>query len=202
MGAARFALPASLAGVAAGILLADAPGSLPTAPFLVGGLLLGSAAVAVRGRFAALAIAAVAITGVGVGAWRWEAASPPAGDDSVASLVGDEEHRLAGTVLDDPRPRGDRLQLVLGDVREATDLVQDLCGTIPGVRGVFGGRLRNAHQVEALTANLISVIIRLPARGRSLAAAAASTPGSDRRRSRACAVSEASNCHRFGASVR
>ncbi len=47
--------------------------------------------------------------------------------------------------------------LVLGDVREATDLVQDLCGTIPGVRGVYGGRLRNAHQVEALTANLISV---------------------------------------------
>ena len=29
--------------------------------------------------------------------------------------------------------------------------------TIPGVRGIFGGRLRNAHQVEALTANLISV---------------------------------------------
>ena len=28
---------------------------------------------------------------------------------------------------------------------------------IPGVRGVYGGRLRNAHQVEALTANLISV---------------------------------------------
>jgi predicted dinucleotide-binding enzyme len=25
------------------------------------------------------------------------------------------------------------------------------------VRGVYGGRLRNAHQVEALTANLISV---------------------------------------------
>ena len=41
--------------------------------------------------------------------------------------------------------------------REATDLVQDLAGTIPGVRGVYGGRLRNAHQVEALTANLISV---------------------------------------------
>ena len=39
----------------------------------------------------------------------------------------------------------------------AADLVQDLCTTIPGVRGVYGGRLRNAHQVEALTANLISV---------------------------------------------
>jgi predicted dinucleotide-binding enzyme len=47
--------------------------------------------------------------------------------------------------------------LVLGDDRAATDLVQDLAAVIPGVRGVYGGRLRNAHQVEALTANLISV---------------------------------------------
>ena len=47
--------------------------------------------------------------------------------------------------------------LVLGDDREATDLVQALAGAIPGVRGIYGGRLRNAHQVEALTANLISV---------------------------------------------
>jgi hypothetical protein len=48
-------------------------------------------------------------------------------------------------------------RLVLGDDREATDLVQALAGRIPGMRGVYGGRLRNAHQVEALTANLISV---------------------------------------------
>lgn len=47
--------------------------------------------------------------------------------------------------------------MVLGDDREATDLVQDLAGALPGVRGVYAGRLRNAHQVEALTANLISV---------------------------------------------
>ena len=47
--------------------------------------------------------------------------------------------------------------LVLGDVREATDLVQALADAIPGVRGVYAGRLRNAHQVEALTANLISI---------------------------------------------
>jgi 8-hydroxy-5-deazaflavin:NADPH oxidoreductase len=47
--------------------------------------------------------------------------------------------------------------LVLGDDREATDLVQELASVIPGVRGIYGGRLRNAHQVEALTANLIAV---------------------------------------------
>ena len=47
--------------------------------------------------------------------------------------------------------------LVLGDDREATNLVRALAERIAGVRGVYGGRLRNAHQVEALTANLISV---------------------------------------------
>jgi predicted dinucleotide-binding enzyme len=35
--------------------------------------------------------------------------------------------------------------------------VQALAGRIPGMRGIFSGRLRNAHQVESLVANLISV---------------------------------------------
>jgi 8-hydroxy-5-deazaflavin:NADPH oxidoreductase len=47
--------------------------------------------------------------------------------------------------------------LVLGDDREATDLVRALANRIPGMRGVYAGRLRNAAQVEALTANLISI---------------------------------------------
>jgi 8-hydroxy-5-deazaflavin:NADPH oxidoreductase len=47
--------------------------------------------------------------------------------------------------------------LVLGDDREATDIVRALAGRIPGMRGVYAGRLRNAAQVEALTANLISI---------------------------------------------
>jgi NADPH-dependent F420 reductase len=47
--------------------------------------------------------------------------------------------------------------LVLGDDRAATDLVRELADTVPGMRGVYGGRLRNAHQVESLTANLIAV---------------------------------------------
>ena len=47
--------------------------------------------------------------------------------------------------------------LVLGDDREATDTVRALADAIPGMRGVFGGRLRNAHQVEAFTANLIAI---------------------------------------------
>ncbi len=47
--------------------------------------------------------------------------------------------------------------LVLGEDREATDLVQALASLVPGMRGIYGGRLRNAHQVEAMTANLISI---------------------------------------------
>jgi NADPH-dependent F420 reductase len=47
--------------------------------------------------------------------------------------------------------------LVVGDDRSATDLIEQLVALIPGMRGIFGGRLRNAGQVEALTANLISI---------------------------------------------
>lgn len=67
-------------------------------------------------------------------------------------------HNVSAVKLEDPEVTSvDTDVLVLGEVREATDLIQDLADTIPGVRGVYGGRLRNAHQVEALTANLISI---------------------------------------------
>ena len=65
-------------------------------------------------------------------------------------------HNVSAVLLEDPDvDEVDTDVLVLGDDREATDLVQALADAIPGVRGVYGGRLRNAHQVEALTANLI-----------------------------------------------
>ena len=67
-------------------------------------------------------------------------------------------HNVSAVILEDPTvERVDTDVLVLGDDREATDLVQELASAIPGVRGVYGGRLRNAHQVEAFTANLISI---------------------------------------------
>ena len=53
--------------------------------------------------------------------------------------------------------------LVMGDDREATDLVCALADAIPGVRGIYGGRLRNAGQVEALSANLLAINKRYPA---------------------------------------
>ncbi|WP_199487399.1 NADPH-dependent F420 reductase [Actinomadura spongiicola] len=67
-------------------------------------------------------------------------------------------HHVSAKLLLDPGVAEMELDvLVLGNDREATDLVQALAGRIPGMRGVYGGRLHNAHQVEALTANLISI---------------------------------------------
>ena len=47
--------------------------------------------------------------------------------------------------------------LVLGEDRAAVRTVCELAGAIPGARGVYAGRLRNAGQVEALAANLIAI---------------------------------------------
>jgi NADPH-dependent F420 reductase len=69
-------------------------------------------------------------------------------------------HNVSAVKLEDPEVESvdtDVLVLGEGEDREATDLVQALAETIPGVRGVYAGRLRNAHQVEALTANLIAI---------------------------------------------
>jgi NADPH-dependent F420 reductase len=67
-------------------------------------------------------------------------------------------HNVSAVTLDDPEvEKVDCDVLVLGDDREATELVQVLADAIPGVRGLYGGRPRNAHQVEAFTANLIAI---------------------------------------------
>jgi len=67
-------------------------------------------------------------------------------------------HHVSAVLLLDPEVDSlDQDVLVLGDDRYATDLVQALAGRIPGVRGVYAGRLRNCGQIEALTANLVSI---------------------------------------------
>jgi hypothetical protein len=67
-------------------------------------------------------------------------------------------HHLSAVLLEDlSRPTLDGDVMVVGDDRPSTDLVQALAGRLPGMRGVYAGRLRNAFQVEALTVNLVSV---------------------------------------------
>jgi NADPH-dependent F420 reductase len=67
-------------------------------------------------------------------------------------------HHVSAALLADPQVSAVDLDvLVLGDDREACAVVQALAMRIDGMRGVFAGRLRNAGQVEGLTANLIAI---------------------------------------------
>jgi NADPH-dependent F420 reductase len=67
-------------------------------------------------------------------------------------------HHVSSVLLVDPAvPSVDLDVLVLGDDRDAVAVVMALAGRIDGVRGVHAGRLRNAGQVEALTANIIAI---------------------------------------------
>jgi NADPH-dependent F420 reductase len=96
------------------------------------------------------------------GAFALDVAEGSAAEQAAAVLpesrvVAAFHHVSAVLLLDEAVDEVDTDVLVLGDDREATDLVQALAGRIAGMRGVYAGRLRNAHQVEALTANLISV---------------------------------------------
>jgi len=74
-----------------------------------------------------------------------------------STVVGAFHHVSASLLLDPDVDSIDLDVLVLGDDRAATDLVAAIASQIPGMRGVYGGRLRNCGQVEALTANLVSI---------------------------------------------
>jgi len=67
-------------------------------------------------------------------------------------------HHVSAVLLDDPTVDhfADDV-LVLGEDREAVAMVCELAAAIPGARGIYAGRLRNAGQVEAFTANLIAI---------------------------------------------
>ncbi len=155
MGAARFVLPAALSGVAGGILATDALGGLPVAVLVAVGVALLLVARAGGGQLAWVAVLGVAVAGAGAGAWRGEAdGSVVDGSHSVASLVDGGDHDIVGTVMDDPRPRGHRLQLVLGEVwviggAEPTHLSGRLLVWLPrGIDAASGDRLRVSSEVE------------------------------------------------------
>jgi 8-hydroxy-5-deazaflavin:NADPH oxidoreductase len=74
-----------------------------------------------------------------------------------STVVGAFHHVSAELLLDPAVESLDLDVLVLGDNRQATDMIAELASRIPGVRGIYGGRLRNCGQVEALTANLVSI---------------------------------------------
>ena len=96
------------------------------------------------------------------GAYRLPVAEGSAAEQAAALLPGSRVvaafHHVSAVLLLDPEVDTIDLDvLVLGDDRHATDLVQVLAARIPGVRGIYAGRLRNCGQIEALTANLVSI---------------------------------------------
>ncbi|MEP6462425.1 MAG: NADPH-dependent F420 reductase [Frankiaceae bacterium] len=96
------------------------------------------------------------------GAYPLRIAEGSAAEEAAAVLPGSTvvaafHHVSAVQLLDRERAEVDTDVLVLGDDRPATERVVALASSIAGMRGIFAGRLRNAGQVEALTANLIAV---------------------------------------------
>jgi NADPH-dependent F420 reductase len=96
------------------------------------------------------------------GAFRLPVPEGSAAEQAAAVLPGSRVvgafHHVSAVLLLDPEVSELDLDvLVLGDDREATDLVQALAARIPGMRGVYAGRLRNCGQIEGLTANLVSI---------------------------------------------
>lgn len=130
MRAPALVLPAALGGVTLGVLLADL-GLAPAAavPAALGAVALAVLVVALRpalrGATLLLAVAALAAC---LGVWRGAATALPSGPDSVSALAG-HDWTWVGTLIDDPRPREDRQQLVLDDL-----LVEDK-GRSRAVRG-------------------------------------------------------------------
>ncbi|MGC4805615.1 NADPH-dependent F420 reductase [Micromonospora sp. DT233] len=67
-------------------------------------------------------------------------------------------NHVSAPLLADPEiDRIDLDVLICTEHRELVDIVAALAARIPGMRGIYAGRLRNAHQIEAFTANLIAI---------------------------------------------
>ncbi len=147
--AGRWFLPGLLAGVCCGVLAADAGVATTVAAAPIGLVL----ALAGRRHVALLSLGA-GLLGVGLGTWR---ALPTAMPDTTvprAALLADGAERpFVGTVADDPRPREDRLQLVLADVWTPLDvgaarLADRLLVWVPrGVAISNGDRIRFSAEV-------------------------------------------------------
>ncbi|MET0766005.1 MAG: NADPH-dependent F420 reductase [Aeromicrobium sp.] len=74
-----------------------------------------------------------------------------------STVIGAFQNLSAEVLLNEEITSVDADVLVLGEDRPAVERIIALADVIPGVRGIYGGRLRNAGQVESLTANLIAI---------------------------------------------
>jgi competence protein ComEC len=123
---AGWVVPGCLAGVVAGVIVADPARPMPAAATVIcllaatAGILALAASSASAGhhrlRLATILLGAVSL-GFAAGTWRAEGAALPTGPGTVAAAARTgREVTIAGTAVDDPRPREDRQQVVLESV--------------------------------------------------------------------------------------
>ncbi|HTI28842.1 MAG TPA: ComEC/Rec2 family competence protein [Methylomirabilota bacterium] len=142
--ATRLALPGALIGLSLGILATDARAAPLGFAGVAVAVVIGAALLLVRLPGVGLACAALGI-GLLLGTWRGTALALPSGPDSVAALIDRGDVQLAGTVLDDPRPRGSSQQVVLDSLivrlrGEARPVRGRLLVTLPRAIGLAAGR--------------------------------------------------------------
>ncbi|HKO33297.1 MAG TPA: DNA internalization-related competence protein ComEC/Rec2, partial [Candidatus Limnocylindria bacterium] len=113
---AALLLPSALAGLALGIVAGEALTSMANLWTLTcAGVASAAAGVLLRWRLPL--VAGIAIGAMALGASRGAAVALPTGPDSIVAMVGSEERAFTGTAVDDPRPRGERQQLVIDGVK-------------------------------------------------------------------------------------
>lgn len=113
-------LPGLLGGLIAGIATADAGWLSGALIGVIVGALAGGVVLVIRApRWLGVAgVAAFALgAGLVLGGFRGGAAAPPAGRGSIDALPADASWPVSGLVADEPTPRGDALDIVLGDLR-------------------------------------------------------------------------------------
>jgi competence protein ComEC len=116
MGAGRVLLPAALAGTAVGILGQDA--GLLAGPVMPGAVVTGTLALAagLAARRQLLFAAGLLVLAAGLGGWRGGATTLPAGPDAVSALIGNGDLAISGRIAEEPRPRGERQQVILDEL--------------------------------------------------------------------------------------
>ncbi len=149
-------LPAALVGLAAGILLSEGQPAVVTAAPLVAllGPVVALALVGIGGRIGPAGAMTVLALFVAIGLVRGDSTRLPAGPGTVAGAIGLGELATQGTVMDEPRPREDRLQVVLDDVvADSVVLRGRLLAWLPRAAALVPGDrvlLRSAYELPPL----------------------------------------------------
>ena len=148
-------LPSLLAAVVLGVVARDAgwPGA---ASWTALGAGLAVACLAARMRWRWALIIGVAIVGVSVGSWRGSALTLPGGAESLATRIDHGSQTMLATAIDEPRPRGERQQVVVdqvtviaGEGLELSAAGRVLVWLPRGMVVVAGDRLQFEAELEA-----------------------------------------------------